>query len=156
VSTDAPFEHLGALIVPVFFVSDRKRRLKFTLQHRMISMFVFRQSVDAGGLISYGPSLTGMYRRRSDCARGQAGRHAEGEIERAFTDVIQLKANALIVATDALLLGQRNQIVRLAARHSAKKENSKAKFSEVIWPRKIYLAKLPELTAKIMAVHDLS
>src|SRR5260221_7516253 len=42
----------------------------------------------------------------------------EAEIETAFTDVIQLKASALIVATDALLLGQRGQIVRLAARHS--------------------------------------
>jgi putative ABC transport system substrate-binding protein len=42
----------------------------------------------------------------------------EGEIETAFTDLIQLKTNALIVATDALLLGQRGQIVRLAARHS--------------------------------------
>jgi ABC-type uncharacterized transport system substrate-binding protein len=43
---------------------------------------------------------------------------AEGEIETAFTEIIQLKANALIVATDALLLGQRTQIVRLSARHS--------------------------------------
>jgi putative tryptophan/tyrosine transport system substrate-binding protein len=42
----------------------------------------------------------------------------EGEIETAFTDAVQLKADALIVATDALLLGQRGQIVRLAARHS--------------------------------------
>ena len=32
--------------------------------------------------------------------------------------MIRLKADALIVATDALLLGQRSQIVRLAARHS--------------------------------------
>ena len=31
-----------------------------------------------------------------------------------------------------------------------------SKVLRVIWPRKICLAKLPELTAKIMAVHDLS
>lgn len=42
----------------------------------------------------------------------------EAEIEAAFTEMIRLKADALIVATDALLLGQRSQIVRLAARHS--------------------------------------
>ena len=42
----------------------------------------------------------------------------EAEIATAFTDLIQLKVSALIVATDALLLGQRALIVRLAARHS--------------------------------------
>jgi putative ABC transport system substrate-binding protein len=42
----------------------------------------------------------------------------ESDIETAFMQAVQLKVDALIVATDALLLGQRNHLVRLAARHS--------------------------------------
>jgi putative tryptophan/tyrosine transport system substrate-binding protein len=42
----------------------------------------------------------------------------EGDIETAFIQAVQLKVDALIVATDPFLLGQRNQLVRLAARNS--------------------------------------
>jgi putative tryptophan/tyrosine transport system substrate-binding protein len=40
----------------------------------------------------------------------------ESEIDTAFTTIVQQRADALIVATDAFLLGQRDQLVRLAAR----------------------------------------
>jgi putative ABC transport system substrate-binding protein len=42
----------------------------------------------------------------------------ESEIETAFTNLIQQKASALMVGTDPLLLGQRDQIAGLAARHA--------------------------------------
>jgi putative tryptophan/tyrosine transport system substrate-binding protein len=41
----------------------------------------------------------------------------ESEIETTFTTIIQQKADALIVGTDPFLLGQRDQLVRLAAQH---------------------------------------
>jgi putative tryptophan/tyrosine transport system substrate-binding protein len=41
----------------------------------------------------------------------------ESEIDTAFTTIVQQRAGALIVGTDPLLLGQRDQLVRLAARH---------------------------------------
>ena len=41
----------------------------------------------------------------------------DAEIDQAFAAIIQQKADALIVGTDPLLLGQRDQLVRLAARH---------------------------------------
>jgi putative ABC transport system substrate-binding protein len=41
----------------------------------------------------------------------------ESEIEAAFTTLARDKASALLVNTDPLLLGQREQIVQLAARH---------------------------------------
>jgi putative ABC transport system substrate-binding protein len=41
----------------------------------------------------------------------------ESEIDTAFTTIVQQRAGALIVGTDPFLLGQRDQLVRLAARH---------------------------------------
>jgi putative ABC transport system substrate-binding protein len=40
------------------------------------------------------------------------------EIDRAFADLVQQKTGALMVGTDPLLLGERDQIARLAARHA--------------------------------------
>src|SRR6266480_1668542 len=56
----APLDHRGLLIVPTSpsFFRDRARLAEFALQHRLLSMFVFREWVDAGGLLSYGPSIT--------------------------------------------------------------------------------------------------
>src|SRR5262245_44045127 len=42
----------------------------------------------------------------------------EGEIDAAFEDIIKQKINILIIATDPFLLGQRDQLVELAARYS--------------------------------------
>jgi putative ABC transport system substrate-binding protein len=49
-----------------FFFRDRTQLADLALRHRMISMFAFREWVDAGGLLSYGPSITGMFRRAAD------------------------------------------------------------------------------------------
>lgn len=45
-----------------FFMADRRRLAAVALDHRLPSIFGFREWADAGGLMSYGPSLTGMYR----------------------------------------------------------------------------------------------
>jgi putative ABC transport system substrate-binding protein len=42
----------------------------------------------------------------------------ESQIDTAFTTIVQQRVGALIVATDPFLLGQRDQLVRLAARHA--------------------------------------
>ena len=42
----------------------------------------------------------------------------ESEIDTAFANVVQQKVSALIVGTDPFLLGQRDQIAGLAARHA--------------------------------------
>ena len=46
---------------PLFF-QDRERFPAIALAHRLPSIFAFRQWVDAGGLMSYGPSIAGMQR----------------------------------------------------------------------------------------------
>jgi hypothetical protein len=50
---------------PFFFV-DRQRLVAVALDHRLPSMFAFRQWVDEGGLMSYGASLTDMNRLAAD------------------------------------------------------------------------------------------
>jgi putative ABC transport system substrate-binding protein len=42
----------------------------------------------------------------------------EGEIDAAFADIIKQRINILIIATDPFLLGQRDQLVGLAARYA--------------------------------------
>src|SRR5215470_8052056 len=42
----------------------------------------------------------------------------EGEIDRAFANIIRQKTDALVVGTDPFLLGQRDQLVRLAIRRA--------------------------------------
>src|SRR5262245_17972068 len=61
----APLDHRGMLVVPTspFFFRDRARLADFALRHRILSMFVFREWVDAGGLLSYGPSITALFGR---------------------------------------------------------------------------------------------
>ena len=50
---------------PVFFV-DRQRLAALAINHRLPSMFAFRQWADADGLMSYGASLTDMGRLAAD------------------------------------------------------------------------------------------
>jgi putative ABC transport system substrate-binding protein len=61
----APPDHHRILMVlssPVF-LPDRERLAQIALHHRIASMFVFRAYVDAGGLLSYGPSIDALYHR---------------------------------------------------------------------------------------------
>ncbi len=59
-------QHAQALIVaspnPVTF-SNRGRIASFALKNRLPSMYANRDYVDAGGLISYGPSVPDLFRR---------------------------------------------------------------------------------------------
>ena len=58
-------ERAGALIVTPdpLFGSQRSRIVDFVARRRLPSMFFFKEFVDAGGLMSYGPSIPDSYRR---------------------------------------------------------------------------------------------
>jgi putative tryptophan/tyrosine transport system substrate-binding protein len=45
----------------VYFNRDRPHIAALALQHRMPTMFVSRTYAEAGGLMSYGPSISGMF-----------------------------------------------------------------------------------------------
>jgi putative ABC transport system substrate-binding protein len=58
-------DRAGALIVTPdpLFSSQRSRIMDFLVRRRLPSMFFYKEFVDAGGLMSYGPSFPDSYRR---------------------------------------------------------------------------------------------
>ena len=65
---ESPLPNRGFLIVSTspLFARDRDRLVQFCLVNRLPSMFVFREFVDQGGLMSYGPNRIAMSRRVAD------------------------------------------------------------------------------------------
>jgi putative ABC transport system substrate-binding protein len=58
-------EHADALVVlsnPLFF-SHRRQLAELAVKHRLPAIFLFREYVEAGGLMAYGANLNAMYRR---------------------------------------------------------------------------------------------
>src|SRR5262249_57448279 len=49
------------VLVSPFFFRDRARLADLVRRNRVTSMFGFREWVEAGGLLSYGPSIPPMY-----------------------------------------------------------------------------------------------
>jgi len=60
--TSARADALVVLSSPMFS-AERKRLVDFAARNRLPTMFSFREYVDAGGLMSYGPDLAEMSRR---------------------------------------------------------------------------------------------
>ena len=93
----APETHRTFLIVMTspYFAIDRKRLVEFTLKQRIGSMFVFREYVDLGGLMSYGPNRVVLSRRMADyvnrIARGAKPSDLPIERPTTFETVINLK-----------------------------------------------------------------
>jgi putative ABC transport system substrate-binding protein len=87
-----------ALIVPpgsTVLVSKRVEIVAFTQKNRMPSMVPVREYVDAGGLMSYGPSVSAMFRRAATYVDKilKGARPADIPVERptAFELIINLK-----------------------------------------------------------------
>ena len=55
----------GALVVGAdpFFTARRAQIVALAARHSLPAIYEWREFVDAGGLISYGPSLAGVYRQ---------------------------------------------------------------------------------------------
>jgi putative ABC transport system substrate-binding protein len=58
-------QRIGALLVAAdpYFDTRRDRIISFAAQHRLPAMYQFREFAVSGGLISYGPNVTDLYRQ---------------------------------------------------------------------------------------------
>ena len=106
---------LLACASPLFFV-DRERLAEFALRHRMLSMLGTRESVVAGGLMSYGPSLSGMFALAANyvdrIAKGAKPADLAIEQPTKFELIINLKtAKALGMTVPPTLLARADEVI---------------------------------------------
>jgi len=88
----------GALLVdddPLMLV-ERERIVAFAAMHRLLAVYEIREFVDAGGLVSYGPSLADIHRRAGGYVRRmlKGAKPSEMPVEQptTFEMVLNLKA----------------------------------------------------------------
>jgi putative ABC transport system substrate-binding protein len=108
----------GSLMVMVspFFFRDRARLADFALRRRIVSMFGFREWVEAGGLLSYGPNIVDLHRRIADyvdrIAKGAKPSDLPIEQPTKFEFVINLKtARAIGVDMPTSLLLRADEVI---------------------------------------------
>jgi putative ABC transport system substrate-binding protein len=99
-----------------FFLRDRQRLADFALRNRVVAMYWAREPVDAGGLMSYGPSFSVIYRRVAEyvdrIARGAKPADLPIEQPTKFELVINLKtAKTLGITIPPNLLVQAEETI---------------------------------------------
>ena len=113
-----PAESRRMLILPTSgtFLRDRQQIADFTVERRIPAMFVFREWVDAGGLVSYGASITGLFASAAEyvdkLAKGTAPSNLPIELPTKFELVLNLKTAKKIGLTipEATLL-RANEVI---------------------------------------------
>jgi putative tryptophan/tyrosine transport system substrate-binding protein len=115
---EAPPDHSGMLIVATspFFFRDRARIADLALRHRIASLFVFREWVEAGGLLSYGPSIVAQFVRVAEfvdrIARGATPADLPIEQPTKFELVVNLKtAKAIGIRLSTAVLLRADEVI---------------------------------------------
>jgi putative tryptophan/tyrosine transport system substrate-binding protein len=115
---EAPPNHRGMLIVPTspFFFRDRAGIADLALRHRIASMFVFREWAEAGGLLSYGPSISAQFVRVAEfvdrIARGAKPADLPIEQPTKFELVVNLKtARAIGIELPTAILLRADEVI---------------------------------------------
>ncbi len=121
---DAAFEAIGrhrpeALLVLAdrLFLHLRARIMDFAAQHRLPGVYAHRELVEAGGLMSYGPSYPGMHRRAAyfvdRILKGAKPGDLPVERPAAFELVLNLKAaKALGLTIPPSVLFQATEVIQ--------------------------------------------
>jgi ABC-type uncharacterized transport system substrate-binding protein len=111
-------EQPGALLVLAdrLFLHHRTRIMDFAAQRRLPGVHAYRELVEAGGLMSYGPSYADMHRRAASYVdrilKGSKPADLPVQAPVKFELVINLKAaNALGLAIPAMLLGRADEVI---------------------------------------------
>jgi len=98
------------------FLHDRKRIMDFATEHRLPSVNAYRELVEAGGLMSYGPSYEDMHRRAADYVdkifKGAKPGDLPVEQPTKFTLIVNLKAaKAIGVDVPPILLARADEVI---------------------------------------------
>jgi putative ABC transport system substrate-binding protein len=111
-------ERSGALLVLAdrIFLHNRARIVDFEAKHRLPGVYAYRELVEAGGLMSFGPSYPGMHRRAAyyvdKILRGAKPADLPVEQPTKFELVINLKtAKALGLRIPPSLLQRADQVI---------------------------------------------
>jgi len=85
------------------FLHHRKRIMAFAAEHRLPGVFAYRELVEEGGLMSFGPSYAGMHKRAAyfvdKILKGASPRELPIEQPMAFELVINMKAAKMLGLT---------------------------------------------------------
>jgi putative tryptophan/tyrosine transport system substrate-binding protein len=98
------------------FLHNRKRMMDFATEQRLPSVNAYREIVEAGGLMSYGPSYEHMHRRAADYVdkilKGAKPGDLPVEQPTKFTLVVNLKsARALGIDVPSMLLARADEVI---------------------------------------------
>src|SRR5438477_11787490 len=112
-------ERVGALLVlsDAIFSSHRARLADLAARSRLPAAYGVRESVEAGGLMSYGPSFLDLYRRSAayvdKILKGAKPADLPVEQPMKFELVLNLKtAEALGLTIPPLILFQADEVIR--------------------------------------------
>jgi putative ABC transport system substrate-binding protein len=99
------------------FSSKRRRLVDLAAKNRLPALFSFREYVDAGGLMSYGPNLADLFRRAATYVdkilKGAKPGDLPVEQPTKFELVINLKtAKALGLTIPQSVLGRADQVIQ--------------------------------------------
>ena len=108
----------GAIILPdALFISERHRIAELAQRNRLATVFQRSENVDAGGLMSYGPTLTEQFRQAARYVDRifKGAKPADLPVEQPvhFELVINLKvANALGVKVPPSMLARADRVIQ--------------------------------------------
>jgi putative ABC transport system substrate-binding protein len=109
----------GALAVSSgsMFVNERRRLVDLAAKNRLPAVYPWREVVDAGGLMAYGPDLADLFRRAATYVdrilKGAKPGDLPVEQPTKFELVINLKtAKALGLTIPPSLLGRADQVIQ--------------------------------------------
>jgi putative tryptophan/tyrosine transport system substrate-binding protein len=104
------------LLTSTMFLSERRRLVALAAKHRLPAVYPWREGVDAGGLMSYGPDFADLFRRAATYVdkilKGAKPADLPVEQPTKFEFVINLKtAKALNLTIPPSVLGRADQII---------------------------------------------